>query len=565
MTEYTSQKLQKDYDPGLHDRLRVLIYTRLAFISIFLASTLFIVLRDNEALHGISVVFIFILIGATILISFIFVVLLFIFGKENLKRLRSLSYAQIFWDILFATGVLYMTGGIDSIFYILYYVNIVLASVLLFRKGGLLAAAISAICYGGVLALEVREVLPPFLEYGPDISTINETHVLAKIIVNWLFFGFLALVSGFVTEKLRKVEVLLEEKQIDIENLENFNTAIIESLKSGLLTIDNENRVLSGNASALQILGLRQNDIRGKKFSELFPEKGDEILEQYEDGEFTLSSLWRWETEIRRAGNKTTYLGMNIFPFRGSEVLEDGKVVIFEDLTAYKEMEMRVKRTEKLAAIGELAAGIAHEIRNPLASVSGAIEMLKQNDVPKEGNTRLMDIVIRETTRLDYLISDFLNFAKTPKLSKEVFSINGLIDETIELFQKNRSDADGTFIQKILSDNVYISADPLRIKQVIWNLLKNASQAIQTQGKITVETAIDKEKGEFVIAVKDEGEGILPEDLTRIFSPFFTTKKGGTGLGLATVHRIIEEHGGRVSVESKIGLGSEFRIFLPVN
>lgn len=563
MRDKSFLSVDRNHDPGLHNRLKVLIYTRLVFISILLAATIFIVLSDEEALYGISVVFIFILIAATILASFIFALTLFFIGGGSPGKLKALSYSQIFWDILFATAVLYLTGGVESIFYLLYYVNIVIASVLLFKKGGLLAASLSAICYGGVLALEVRGVLPQFYNMGFEIDTVSETHVLAKIIINWLFFFFLALVASFVTEKLREAEVLLEEKQIDIENLEEFNFAIVQSLKSGLLTLDSEDRILSFNESASRILRMPPEKLKGQKLNTIFPGVSGEITEEVSSK--GRNNLWRWETTIEVESDQKLYLGLNAFPFRMKEILEGGKIVIFEDLTSFKRMENRVKRTEKLAAIGELAAGIAHEIRNPLASMSGAIEMLKQEDADKRGKERLMDIVLRETTRLDYLISDFLNFAKTPKLSKEVFSVNSLLDDAVELFLKNRKEGNGFDIQRKFGHNVYISADPAQIKQVIWNLLKNSAESMRDKGKIEVVTEIDDESGEFVIKVKDEGEGIMQEDLNRIFSPFFTTKKGGTGLGLATVHKIIEEHGGRISVDSKIGLGSEFRVYLPMD
>ena len=565
MLDAAAKAPYKYNDPGLHDRLRVLIYTRLVFISILLAATVFIGLKDESNLMGISVVFIFILIGSTILASFIFSFFLFLIGKEKIRELVILSYSHILWDALFATAVLYITGGVDSIFYILYYINIVLASILMFKKGGFLAASLSSICYGLIIVSEVHGILPQFYDLNFSLRNINETQVLAKLLINFIFFFFLAWISSAFTEKLRKTEILLEEKKRDLKNLENFNKAIVDNLSSGLLTLDNENRVISYNTAAARILELEDPEMVGKNLADIFSDAGSKILAEYEENKFSQKYLWRWESTYLLKDERKLFIGLNLVPFSIKGLLENGKIVVFEDLTSYREMEERVKRSEKFAAIGELAAGIAHEIRNPLTSMSGAIEMLKQDEVAGNGKGKLMDIVFRETTRLNYLISDFLNFAKSPKLSKEVFDANVLIEETLELFLKGRTEQDKTVIEKNLCEHVYISADPLQIKQVIWNLLKNSAQAMPEGGKISVRAFANQETGEFEISIKDSGIGIVPEDLKRIFSPFFTTKKGGTGLGLATVHRIIEDHSGRVSVTSNPGMGAEFKVFLPLN
>jgi two-component system sensor histidine kinase PilS (NtrC family) len=259
-----------------------------------------------------------------------------------------------------------------------------------------------------------------------------------------------------------------------------------------------------------------------------------------------------------------------------------GHVVIFQDVSAVVEMERRLRRTEKLAAVGELAAAIAHEVRNPLAAISGSIQLLDAaatQDVRDGEPGRLMAIVLRETERLNRLISDFLQYARPAALRLESVAVAPLVAETLEMLAAG----EGKEIRASarIDPELRVRADPAQLRQLLWNLFLNAAQAMEGRGELRVEAEVQKapaaqdEFGEIrtasrgegasgvEISVSDSGVGIDPEVLDRIFDPFFTTKAAGTGLGLATVHRIAEAHGGQISVESSRGAGAIFRIWLP--
>jgi two-component system sensor histidine kinase PilS (NtrC family) len=243
-----------------------------------------------------------------------------------------------------------------------------------------------------------------------------------------------------------------------------------------------------------------------------------------------------------------------------------GIILTFQDITKIVEMEEQVRRQERLATIGSLAAGIAHEIRNPLASLSGSIQVLR-NDLDLKGdNQHLMEIVLREAERLNTIITDFLEYARPKASSLEEIFLSSLVDETIMLLRNNRNFREDIKIACDVDSSVNLLADPQRMRQVFWNLLINACQALPNGGEIKINTEPFSHSGDtewLRVTISDSGQGIAREDIDKIFHPFFTTKTGGTGLGLAIVYRIIEDHGGTIDVESEPGKGTRFSIMLP--
>jgi signal transduction histidine kinase len=254
-----------------------------------------------------------------------------------------------------------------------------------------------------------------------------------------------------------------------------------------------------------------------------------------------------------------------------------GHTLIFQDITRFKEMEEQMKRVDKMAAIGQLAAGMAHEIRNPLTSMSGSIQMLKSELTLDHGGQRLMDIILRESERLNALITDFLLFAQPPKTNKTSWVT--IVDETLELFVNSAEYQEAITLVRPNSDHiVQVMMDPDQMRQVLWNLLINAAQAMSKGGELRVQVE-KRENGHLPanppwskpvkpntwvkISITDSGTGIAPAEKEKIFEPFYTTKDGGTGLGLSIVHKIIENHDGVIKVESEVGKGSTFIIFLP--
>jgi two-component system sensor histidine kinase PilS (NtrC family) len=289
----------------------------------------------------------------------------------------------------------------------------------------------------------------------------------------------------------------------------------------------------------------------------------------------------RYETFFPNREGKRVHLGFSISPLTSPEGTLIGHTLIFQDITKFKEMEEQMKRIDKMAAVGLLAAGMAHEIRNPLASLSGSIQMLKSELILDESQEHLMEITLRESERLNALITDFLLFAHPPQTHKMPWEIPKLLAETIDVLIHSPVFHEGIRVLRPQpAEGFKAMIDSDQMKQVFWNLLINAAQAMSNGGEIRihVEKGTDHLRGQFFpwppqgkgkewikISIADSGQGIPPGDKEKIFEPFFTTKEGGTGLGLSIVHKIIENHNGVIKVESEMGKGSIFTIFLPAD
>jgi two-component system sensor histidine kinase PilS (NtrC family) len=275
----------------------------------------------------------------------------------------------------------------------------------------------------------------------------------------------------------------------------------------------------------------------------------------------------RSEIPLRRPDGRILHLGVSVSPYVDHIGRDAGTIVIVQDLTQLRSMEEAVKTSERLAAIGEVAAGLAHELRNPLAALSGSIELLRKRSLAKDdvNGQRLMDIVLRETERLDGLVSDFLGYARPAPPHVEPVDLDRLVEDTLAVFRNDVAlGHTHGLVANLRGGGRRVRVDVGQIKQVLWNLLINALQAMPEGGAIRVSTRPRAgEEGALVIEVEDDGPGIQPADMRRIFEPFFTTKEGGTGLGLATVYRIVEAHGGRIDVHSAWGHGATFQITLP--
>ncbi len=284
-----------------------------------------------------------------------------------------------------------------------------------------------------------------------------------------------------------------------------------------------------------------------------------------------LSDYQRYETQFINPEGKKIYLGFSISPLTGPDGSLIGHTLIFQDITRFKEMEEQMKRLDKMAAINQLAAGMAHEIRNPLTSLSGSIQMLKSELTLQSHQERLMDIILRESERLNALITDFLLFAQPPRTDRTVSNLKSILEETIELLLHSPSYHEGIRIRYPHPlEDIQVLVDPDQMKQVFWNLILNAVQAMGERGELTLvlEKGTDglsyrKPKEWVTISISDSGRGIASHEKEKIFEPFYTTKDRGTGLGLSIVHKIIETHSGVIKVESEVGKGSTFTLLLP--
>lgn len=493
-----------------------------------------------------------------VVITICLLTILYSYGVGRVRNLVLFSYVQITIDIMLITAIVYVTGGFESYLFLLYPVSIIGGAILLSKRGSFFTASLSAVSYGALIGADFYGALP--LKYKAFWVPANPSweEILTTISTNILAFFVVAYLGGHLAEKSVKAEQELKEKGVDFENLERLNRQIVENISSGIMTLDSAMRITSFNTAAESITGYTLREVYLKDVNGIFHGlmSGDRPPQQG----------MRADMRFKRKDLRELFLGLTVSGGPGADM---SWIVIFQDLTQLKVMEEQIRRIEKLRALGELSVGIAHEIRNPLASISGSIQVLK-GDLRLGGEDgRLMEIVINETERLNALITDFLLFAKPVQEKRERFDLGGLLRETAEMF-RHSPEAKGLGISADVEDGIYIDGDRRQISQVFWNLLLNSAQAAGGNGTIEVSVSLTRSNNALPgikpvaeIQVKDNGIGIAPEDIGRIFDPFFTTKERGTGLGLAIAHRIVESHSGTIEVQSAAGRGSVFTVSLP--
>lgn len=478
--------------------------------------------------------------------------------QRKFNDLPFLAYLQSAGDSLLISWLVTITGGIDSGFSILYHISIISSSIILSRRGGYFAASLASILYGAILDMQFYGVLG-------YVRSLNFTggQVFYLLLVNMLSFYLVAFLSGTLSERLRKTRQELREKSIDFEDLRALQDHILRSVGSGIVTMDMGGTVTSWNNAAEQITGYPLSEIR-ERWRSVF---GESIKGLFGQTDELKERPVRFEGMVIKRDGTQAVLGFTATLLKDDRDQVRGIILIFQDITRLIEMEELMRRQERLATVGSLAAGIAHEIRNPLASLSGSIQMLREDLQLADHNRRLMDIVLRETDRLNTIITEFLEYARPRPISRSSVPLADVLQETIVLLRNSRGFRTGIDITCEVDPGLRVTGDPQRLRQVFWNLLINAAQAMPEAGTISLSAAAapGTVRDEVVVTIADTGEGIAADDLAKIFDPFFTTKSDGTGLGLAITYRIIEDHEGAIDVRSEAGRGTTFTVRLPAS
>lgn len=494
---------------------------------------------------------------------------------RDVKRFAILNIAT---DIAIVSALVHLSGGPDSPFAFLYVLIGVYGAILLERKGALICAAAGALVYGGVILTGQREWLPQHPIGPPDpVPVLFSTWVInagGVVLVAWL--------ASLLSAELRRAGEALQQSTSDLSRLQTLHERTVESLKSGLLTTDLEGRITSFNSEAERITSRDRSRVLGLDVEAVLPGLRDRWASDF-GGTQIGGSNSRGRMVYQGRDQSPRHLGIGTYVLQDGEAGAGGHVVIFQDVTDVVEMEANLRQSERLAAIGELSASIAHEIRNPLAAISGSIEMLQGRRTGREESVdseHLMKIVLREVDRLNHLISDFLSYARPGPSRPETSQLQEIIADIVKMFDAARPGA--VEIDLAVEDGLTIFADSGQLRQVLWNLVLNAAEAMPDGGRLRIGARSVKERdsqgdspagrkdqeeqgkaGWLEIAIADDGCGIPRDQLDRIFDPFFTTKQNGSGLGLATVHRIVESHRGSIRLESKLGVGTTVRIRLP--
>ena len=507
---------------------------------------------------------------------YIFSCILFLFtilGALSLERVRRLVYfawAQILFDLCAVTVLVYMTGGIESSFSFLYMLVIISSALLLYRRGSLLTASACTLIYGLFLDLQYFGWISPLaLVSGTGQARDSGTYFFT-ILMNMAGFFLVGFLAGYLAEELQSSSRRVRERERDLSKLSTLHRSIVQSMTSGLLTIDLNGRIVFSNNAAQEILGIKSSEIAELTVTELFPAIDISQLPRG-NGPAIRKSAVRRETAYTHPTGLQITIGYSASILQNESGETFGWTIIFIDLTKLKAIEEHIQRMERLVLAGRFAAEIAHEIKNPLAAMSGAMQMLQGEMGHNALHKKLMGIVQREIERINELVTEFLWMTKgSPKSAQvEDVALCSAIEEIIALLKAKKQVTTSHAIRTDFQTRPLIAIDPHHLQRVLWNLFINALEAMPEGGDLSVLVNIQDDSPDSSgktarVDICDTGCGIADDALKRIFDPFFTTKTNGTGLGLSIVYQLVEKAGGRIEVSRpQSGTGTVFSLFFP--
>jgi len=548
-------------DQELQQRLKTVMVLRIVFLTGFVALLLIMGARIqfSAPLAPLTVV-----ICGGYLLSIIYA-LFFNIWKPSFN-----ASIQVLGDLFLVAGIIYTTGGTESPLSFLFLFVIIVASFVLSRTACYFAASGASILYGLLMDLEFYRFIQPYYLFHEPERTVEGGYVFYLVFLNIGSYYCVAYLSNFLNHRLRLVKEELAAASKDLEELQAFHTHVVRDMGTGLITTDDNGNITSMNRAAEVITGYKLEESRGLPCDTLLSVS---ILQDFLKLTYGVSHPVQTEGECRRKDGKTIFIRMKVSRFSGPEYPGKGFICVFEDLTEYQEMQEKFSQAEQLAAVGRFSAGLAHEIRNPLASLSGSIQVLSKGLDLENTHQRLMEIVIRETDRLNGILTDFLNYSQPRKNRKTLVDLTQLIQD-VTLLIKNAEDFSSVHRIEFTAstDHLVINADEQEVKQLVWNLCINGLQSMDSGGSLKIglqkvasfhSPTFQSDKRGYVFTLEDEGCGIPADRLKKIFDPFHTTKDNGVGLGLATVYRIVQHMGGTIDVVSKEGKGTRFSVFLP--
>lgn len=466
----------------------------------------------------------------------------YLFYFDRLSQHVLWNSILFFLDTVCITLLIYFTGTAQSLFMFLYLVNLILAGLVFPMEGAWLLTGWTSICFS-LLLIVSRDVAGQNLYFS--------------IAINNLAFIAVTFLSGRLADQINVAGIRLAEAKSDLRELRNFNELIVNNVNAGLIVVSRTGFVQFNNPASSALLG---SPLFQEKIADVIPDLNwSDWVSTFDD-----QSLQRKEVKVVREGQPDRVIEIVAAPFRDEADRSKGWLLRLEDRTDLKLLEDQLRQKEKLAAVGQLAAGIAHEIRNPLASISGSIQLLSGSTVTEQAEkNKLMGIVSREIDRLNGLITEFLEYVRPEQKATSSVDVNAVIREVAEMIRFNtklRHDVD----QKLaLNSLAHIAGNKDKLKQAFLNFVVNSYQAMDRTEHPTIEIQTADEGDRVVVVIRDNGCGIKKENIHRIFEPFHTTKPQGSGLGLAITHKILEAHSAQVYVESEVGNGTRFVIEFP--
>ncbi|HEY8185251.1 MAG TPA: ATP-binding protein [Pyrinomonadaceae bacterium] len=472
------------------------------------------------------------------------------------KALVIQARLQFVIDIILVTSLVWTTDVIHSPYISLYIVVIAISSLFLQPRDAIVISVGCAVAFTGSALVVLGAVDNP-----ETVAALDERAQTFQYVG---FFDIAFLVVGLLSARLAGRQSRSDQLKAATQSLATLRALherIVESIRSGLVTTDLQGRIYSFNAAAEEITGYGESDVRGQDASIFFGEI-KEIIAQSMDIARVSEASPRFEANCLTKDGLRLRLGFSISPLFSESGDTTGTVISFQDLTHIRALEETSRRQDRLAAIGRMAASIAHEIRNPLAAMRGSIQMLRADMEGESSQTELMEIILRESDRLNRIISDFLSYARPRSIIQSKIDVGALLKETFTLLRHSVEMRDGQAIEEEVPETpVLIDADSEQLRQVFWNLARNALQAMPAGG--TLHATIEMQPNNRLrIAFTDTGRGMSPQQVEHLFEPFSSTT-GGTGLGLSIVYQIIRDHGGTINVRSRLGQGTTITIEMP--
>jgi two-component system sensor histidine kinase PilS (NtrC family) len=551
-----NQLIEKDQ---IERNTRWIVFSRIIVVSFFLGVTIFIQFRAMRRLPEELLWASYVLISAIYIFSIVCLIL-----PRIIRNFRLNIIIQSVSDVIFVAGIVAVTGGIDSVYSVLYSLVIIYSTLFMGRRGGLFIAALCSLSYVTLVNLDFSGIFEFLYDEGIALkSDLSRGYIFTRVITHVASFIGIALLTSFVVEQERKTKRQLAEKTSAFDRLDLLHRSIIESVDTGILTVNLEGHIRSFNRAAEEISGYTFGEVGNRSIEDVFP--GASTLINRAESDERMRPRRRLEIVIRKKSGGSMVLGLSESPLyeRGVKI---GSILIFQNLTAVKEMEREGEKNKQLAFVGQMAAGLAHELRTPLQSISGSIQILRRDLKLEPTDERLMQVIFRAKDQMESLVKNFLLMARSNKGKRTETDVGRLVEEVMESLTYGTEWNPRVEVHKSLGQELLVLGDPAEIRQILWNLIINAMQAMPGGGTLSVTVSpdtLDKRTPAVKIEISDTGCGIDPDQLEKIWEPFYTTKERGSGLGLAIVRRIVETHGGAVAVMSDALQGTRFSIRLP--
>ena len=536
-------------DLTLRQKLWWLILGRLAAaLALLVAGTLWVRSGSEQASWSKTVQVLSIIIGLTIIYSIVHR-----FSRRVLLQTR----LQFAIDVCLVTWLVWTSDVIHSPYTALYIVVIGASSLFLGPRDAVVASVGCAVAFTSCAIAAIFGIGNyPGRDLGGSLS-----QAVQSVGVFDVAFLVVGLLSSQLAARQSRSDVQLIAATQSLANLRALHERIVESIRSGVVTTDLTGRIYTFNNAAEEITGHRESDVRGEDASIFFGEIQEHIDDAMNAAQLG-SANPRFEADCLTAEGLRLRLGFSISPLFAESGETTGAVITFQDLTHIRALEESSRRQDRLAAIGRMAASIAHEIRNPLAAMRGSIQMLRSEMDPQSSQTELMEIILRESDRLNRIISDFLNYARPRSLVHQTVDVGDLLNQTFTLLRHSPEVSEKQEIEEDISEGPLLAdVDEEQMRQVFWNLARNALQAMPDGGTLLAQVQRNSHN-RLRISFTDTGRGMAPEQVEHLFEPFSSTT-GGTGLGLSIVYQIIRDHGGTINVRSREGRGTTISIELP--